>query len=246
MNKFVILVLIGLVTFAVIFFAQRPDVLSEVWLWLVGLAGLIVQVVKNAVDYLRGKPDDMAEAQPTAASVREKPPAAARAVQPVPPDFEGITLSVLRYSDDGQTTVGLMYLNGQYYCYTLEDTHRDEKIAGHTRIPAGIYTLDFNRADTPLTLKYRNNFSDWFTYHIEIKAVPNFQGVYIHSGGDHTHTAGCLLVSDSLSMSAKSTFLSNSRTTYKRLYTYLSQALLNGTPVQLIIHDEAWVNALTA
>jgi len=233
----------------VIFFMQRPDLFDEVWLWLIGLAGPIVGLFKKLFSFLREENESKSSVNPqvqpqieiTANSVRQ-----AEIEEIIRDDFKGVTITVLRYSDDGTTTVGLLYLNGFFYCYTLEDTHRDIKMAGQTRIPAGKYNLDFVRHDTKLTLKYRAQFPDWFHYHLEIQNVPNFTGVYIHSGGDHTHTDGCLLVSDSLSIKNTTKFLTNSKNTYKRLYIYLEKEIEKGTPARLIVRDEAWFAKLNA
>ena len=253
-NRIAILLFIGLVVFALVFFTQRPDVLSDIWLWLVGLAGLIIQGLKNLFDFMRKDPALVPET-PAATAARQNMAAASQAttthgVTTIPETvhedkFDGATITVLRFSDDGATTVGLLYLNGHFYCYTLEDTYHAQKIADNTRIPAGTFSVDFNRADTPLTLKYRNHFPDWFTYHLEIMNVPGFQGVYIHSGGDHNDTSGCLLVSNRLTIDANNTFFTNSQTTFKQLYQYLKETLDKGTRVRLIIRDESWFDHLT-
>lgn len=138
----------------------------------------------------------------------------------------------------------MLFIDQNYYCYTLEDTYHKVKIAGQTRIPSGIYTINFLKYDTPLTLKYRKRYPDWFTYHLHVENVPNFTGIYIHSGGNHEHTEGCILVSDSLNASDKNTYLFNSRNTFKKLYAFLSQTLNSGKKVRIIIKDESWIKEL--
>ena len=255
-NKFAILIFIGLAVFALIFFTQRPDVLSNVWLWLVGLSGLIIQGVKSLFGFISKGSELEPHALTAQPATSGQPTTAQRVVAAAPAQvsvpatipqtvFDGITLTVLRYSDDGQTTIGLLYLNGRYYCYTLEDTFQPTKIPGRTRIPAGEYMVDFNRTDTPKTLKYRKEFPDWFTYHLEIKNVPGFQDIYIHNGGTNVDTAGCLLVSDGLTMSAASTFLTNSKNTFQSLYIHLKDLLTKGIKIRLIIRDESWFAQIT-
>jgi hypothetical protein len=160
-------------------------------------------------------------------------------VEIVPP-FRGTTLKLLRYSDDGDTTIGLLFVNGGFYCYTLEDTHQDEKVEGETRIPAGIYNIGYRKEDTPLTIKYKERYPEWFTWHVQLANVPQFESIYIHNGGDHTHTEGCILVSDSMNVGSENTVLSNSRNTFKRLYRFISEKLDNNVPVRIIIRDEKW------
>ena len=47
MNRFTILVFIGLITFFVVFWIKRPEVISDIWLWLVGLSGLIIALYRR-------------------------------------------------------------------------------------------------------------------------------------------------------------------------------------------------------
>jgi len=250
MNRAVTLVIVAIITFAVVFFIMRPDVWGEIWLWLIGFAGVIVQAGRSIVKQFLGKKKNEPKIQ---VGIGDKLAGKVVNIQQnaalkelVTDDFKGVTIIVLRYSDDGSTTIGLLYLNGFFYCYTLEDAHHDVKIAGETRIPAGKYDLDFNKADTSLTLKYRSANPDWFTYHLEIKNIPGFQGVFIHNGGTYQDTEGCLLVSDSLSVSDAAKSLTNSKNTFKRLYIYLKEEIEKGTRVRLIIRDEAWFAKLNA
>ncbi len=250
MNRTVTLVFIAIITFAMVFFIMRPDVWNEIWLWLIGFAGIIVQAARKLVALFLGEKKTKEDATKTQDAnlqgILVNSQKSAELKELATDQFKGVTLTVLRYSDDGSSTVGLLYLNGFFYCYTLEDTHQDVKIAGQTRIPAGKYEIDFNRTDTDLTLKYRNANPEWFTYHLEIKNIPGFLGVYIHNGGTHKDTEGCLLVSDSLSVSDASKSLTNSKNTFKRLYTYLKTEIENGTRVRLIVRDEAWFAKLNA
>lgn len=241
MKRFGTLLLIALITFAVVFFISRPEVLEQIWLWVIGLAGGVVAVVKRILNL--NQDDDRIENNETQTSSLSPVKPEVQAL--IDDDFKGTTLTVLRYVDDGTTTLGLLYLNGHYYCYTLEDTHQDVKVPGETRIPEGQYAVSFLKQETPLTTTYRNRF-DWFTYHLEIGDVEGFQNVYIHSGGDHNDTKGCLLVSDSLNTSEGSNFFTNSRNTFKQLYQHLEKELNNGSPVRLIVRDETWLSKLIA
>ena len=81
-------------------------------------------------------------------------------------------------------TIGKLYIDGQYFCDTLEDTVREKKIAGKTAIPEGTYQVIVNRSpkfkrDLPLLLD-----------------VPNFEGIRIHRGNTAKDTSGCILVGE--------------------------------------------------
>lgn len=103
---------------------------------------------------------------------------------------------VFRYNHDTESTQGLFIVDGKFFSFTLEDQRQTKaKVPGETRIPAGIYELGIQKAETPLTKKYRDQFS-WFEHHIQILKVPNFSNVYIHVGNDPKDTEGCVLLGD--------------------------------------------------
>lgn len=105
-----------------------------------------------------------------------------------------------RYSDNRESTLGLFFRLTErlpfFIAYTLEDEARDVKVKGETRIPAGRYEIIINRAETPLTKKYQERYT-WFKYHLMLKDVPNFTGIYIHPGRTDDFTDGCITVGDS-------------------------------------------------
>ena len=81
-------------------------------------------------------------------------------------------------------TEGKLYLNGKYFCDTIEDRVRPtgEKVFGQTAIPEGCYELVVNNSARfkklmPLLLD-----------------VPNFRGIRIHSGNTADDSEGCILV----------------------------------------------------
>lgn len=237
MNRILLLILIAGLTFLVVLFLARPDLLENVWMWLIGFAGLIAKFFQTIIDFFKKLVTGDKDEEDSSAKAQLKKPSA------IPP-FKGTTLTLLRYSDDGTTTIGILLVNDSFYCYTLEDTFQEEKVKGETRIAAGIYPIRFKQEDTPLTLKYKERYPEWFTYHLQLQNVPEFDSIYIHNGGDHDDTEGCILVSDSMSVSNKTTVLSNSRNTFKRLYNFLRLKLDENIPVRMVIRDEKWVKDL--
>lgn len=80
-------------------------------------------------------------------------------------------------------TIGRLYIDGAYFCDTLEDRVRNgEKVKGKTAIPVGRYNVV-----KTMSPKYGKILP-------EIKDVPGFSGVRIHSGNTAEDTEGCILL----------------------------------------------------
>lgn len=241
MKRILLLLLVAVVTFLLIALYKNPEILSNIWLWLVGLVGAIIKFGRKLIEYVVSFFKN--EEEKTDDSVATTTPVKTINQSVLKAD---IHIELLRYTDDGETTIGLLYIDKKFYCYTLEDAFHAQKIPGQTRIPAGSYQLGLRKEITPLTEKYRERYPEWFTFHLELLNVPNFTSIYIHSGGDHTDTEGCILVSDSLSTSDAQTFLTNSRNTFKTMYKFLSAHLDNNKKIMIKVQDESWANELAS
>jgi len=107
-----------------------------------------------------------------------------------------------RYSDNTKSTQGLFFEKNEetkkltFFSHSLEDEHRDIKVSGETRIPAGFYELKIRKEETVLTLKHRQTYGSWFQYHIEITGIKGFSRVYVHALNHESETDGCLGLGD--------------------------------------------------
>ncbi len=231
MNRILLLILIAGLTFLVVLFALRPDLLDTVWLWIVGLSGAIVKGFHLLIEFFKDKfssdiEDDESNEQSNQSAASKNRD-----------EFTGITLKLLRYSSDDVTTTGMLYLGNTYYCLTLEPQ------ASKKRIPIGIYEIQFLKENTNLTLKYKEKHPEWFTRHLQLKNVPGLNDVIIHEAGDNSETNGPV-VFNSLNIGNKTSFLSNSMETYRRLYGFLSDNLDRNIPVRIIVYYEKWIEKL--
>lgn len=103
--------------------------------------------------------------------------------------LNNLTIKIDRYILTDTRTIGKMYLNGQYFCDTLEDTYRgqdlkDSKVIGATAIPNGSYQTIVNyspKFNKPMPL---------------LLNVPYFTGIRIHTGSSERDTDGCILLGD--------------------------------------------------
>ena len=119
-------------------------------------------------------------------------------------------IEVKRFEFKDTYTVGKMYIDNIYECYTLEDVVRTgAKVNGQTAIPTGTYNLIINHSnrfnrDLPL-----------------LENVPNFTGVRIHAGNTSANTEGCILVGTTWS---GKDFIGNSRVAFNKLFEKLKKA----------------------
>ncbi|WP_209331852.1 DUF5675 family protein [Lunatimonas salinarum] len=268
MSRFLLITLIVIILVLAVLFVVQPQVLEGIWMWFVGFAGYIVLLFRRASEGLTslfaksGAQVKASEPMPAAtpASSQPGPPAAPALSDDRLKDLNekirvlenqlhnptqtgqplnSNTVTVMRYLDDGQTTLGLLFLKNRFFAYTLEDAHRDSKLAGKTRIPEGTYPLELNRVETPLTQRYRNRFA-WFDYHIEIMQIPNFSRVYIHIGNSHADTEGCILIADGVNAADPQKMITHSRLAFERFYKTLHPMLDQGEKLTIQVLDEDW------
>lgn len=124
-----------------------------------------------------------------------------------------------REPSNEECTLGKLYIDGEYFCETLEDPVRDRKIATRTAIPAGKYKVVITpspRFNTPLPLLMR---------------VPGFTGIRIHAGNWAKDTDGCILVG----MERQDNRLYMSKMALSKLIIKISRAIDANQPVWITI-----------
>lgn len=102
-------------------------------------------------------------------------------------------------------TIGRLYIDGEFFCNTLEDTNRDlnqnldlniirsRKIPGKTAIPTGTYQITLDVKSPKFSKKeFYNTICNG--YLPRLLNVPGFDGILIHCGSYASHTDGCILV----------------------------------------------------
>jgi hypothetical protein len=134
-------------------------------------------------------------------------------------------LLLLRYSDNNESTQGLLFIDGIFQCYTLEDEYRAKKKWGETRIPKGNYRILLRKSGLTHN-KYKKRFPEMHKGTLHLQDVPGFEYILIHIGNKDEDTAGCILVGDTVNnnQSGKG-FLKNSTDAYKKIYPLIANAI---------------------
>ena len=138
-------------------------------------------------------------------------------------------LTLKRIANKKDYCIGKLYINGVYFCDTLEDVDRglsdamteeeirELKIKGKTAIPVGIYTV---------LLTYSPKYKKVMPL---INNVKGYSGIRIHSGNTSKDTEGCLLVGKNTVVGR----LTDSRNTYNALFKRLQQKGSNKITIEI-------------
>ena len=143
-------------------------------------------------------------------------------------------LQVVRTQFGTDATNGLLFVNGLFECYTLEDQYQAVKVMHETCIPEGTYDIKF-RTVGGFHEKYKKRYGADHYGMLHLQDVPNFTYILIHAGNTDEHTSGCLIVGESqqdLDIS-KDGFIGHSGVAYKKLYKKVSKELLLGKDVTI-------------
>ena len=148
-------------------------------------------------------------------------------------------LDVVRTQFGSDASNGMLFIDGVFECYTLEDEVRDVKVMHETAIPLGEYEIKYRTVGGWFTrekARYDKKFgAGWFKGMLELQDVPNFTYVLIHSGNTDESTSACLLLGNTqqdLDM-GKDGFIGSSRLAYESFYPKVRDALDAGEKVTI-------------
>lgn len=127
-------------------------------------------------------------------------------------------------------TIGRLYVNGKFFCNTLEDRVVDvnkngkfdgdeKKVYGESAIPYGTYKVVYNWSP-----RFKKNLP-------RLLDVPHFEGILIHSGSYPKDTAGCILVGKNTQVG----MLTSSRVTSEKLNALIKEAQDKGENITIKI-----------
>ncbi len=141
-------------------------------------------------------------------------------------------------------TIGKLYIDGVYFCDTLEDRDRglnssdstqkiqSTKVMHTTAIPKGCYDLTIKVISPKYSNYARYSWSKDILGRVpRLLQVPGFEGILIHPGNKHEDTSGCILVGENKVVGK----VINSVETFKRLYSKLQEADNKGEEITIQI-----------
>ena len=121
-------------------------------------------------------------------------------------------------------TIGKLYLDGVYFCDTIEDKDRGlnqtmsindikkKKVYGETAIPTGTYKL---------AIDYSNRFKKNMAHILNVRG---YEGIRIHTGNSAKDSLGCIIVGKNKVVGK----VVESRDTYNQLFPILQKAFKEG------------------
>ena len=147
-------------------------------------------------------------------------------------------LEVKRFQFGKDATNGLLFIDGKFECYVLEDEYRDVKVMHETCIPEGEYEIIFRKVGG-FHSKYTSRYGAMHKGMLWLQDVPGFEYILIHTGNTDEHTAGCLLLGDTqqTNFDWSDGFVGRSAIAYKRVYPAIAKALVAGEEVTITYTD---------
>lgn len=138
-------------------------------------------------------------------------------------------------------TIGRLYINGKFFCNTIEDKDRNLnssmseaqikglKVYGETAIPIGTYIIDMNTVSPKF--KDRTWAKPYSGKLPRLLNVKGFEGVLMHVGNTCQDSLGCVLIG----LNTRKGMVTNSTEYFHKLMKELLAAKLKGEEIKITI-----------
>ena len=137
-------------------------------------------------------------------------------------EVRGVNLLIIRETFTEVSTIGNLYLNGEWLCDTLENPYLNNQ-RSVSCIPEGQYKVRLRTAKESATRDY---------LHLLVQDVPNRDYILFHIGNSAKDTSGCVLVG----IGTEQDLVKNSRLAMELLMKEIVS--LGGTNINLIIKNK--------
>ena len=122
-----------------------------------------------------------------------------------------------RISSDDEASFSILFIDGVFECFVIEDEYREHKVPKETRIPPGRYNI-IVRAWGGFNNRYQRKFPHIHQGMLELEDVPGFTDILIHVGNFEHNTDGCLLINAGVRATPNNIVGQVSVEAYKRFY----------------------------
>lgn len=153
-----------------------------------------------------------------------------------------MNIKLKRIAKKSDYTIGKIYIDGVYFCDSIEDKDRglkqsmtlDQikkiKVMHKTAIPTGTYEITLKVKSPKYSKKsYFVNLCNAFMP--RLLNVPGYEGVLIHTGNTQDDSSGCIVVGQNKVVGK----VINSKQTFEKLYPVLKQASDKGEKITITI-----------
>ena len=137
-------------------------------------------------------------------------------------EVKGVNLLIIRETFTEVSTIGKLFLDGEFLCDTLENPYLDNQ-RNISCIPEGEYPVRIRLPRESATRDYM---------HLLVKDVPNRDYILFHIGNSAKDTRGCILVG----IGTEQDLVKNSRLAMELLMKEILN--LGGTNINLIIKNK--------
>jgi hypothetical protein len=133
-------------------------------------------------------------------------------------------LTVHRIDFTEISTIGDFSINGEIFCYSLEDKYRADgiKVYGKTAIPCGTYEV---------VIDWSGRFKRLMPH---VLGVPGFEGIRIHKGNCAEDTEGCILLGRTKSLD----WVGESKAVFDAFFSQLKVAVADHELVRIKIENK--------
>ena len=155
--------------------------------------------------------------------------------------METMEITVIRKYKLPTYTIGKLYIDGEYFCDTVEDKDRNlyqgmdldwikrEKVYGETAIPYGRYKVTL-KVQSP-KFKGKKQYAKCDAYIPRLENVPGFEGILVHIGNYAKDSYGCILLGENKVKGA----VVNSTEWFWKFYSIVKKADDDGKDIYLTV-----------
>lgn len=237
MKRILILLLVAVFTIVILLLVYNPDPIEKIWLWIVGLIGSIVALLQQGWNWIKRQFETIQNKTTRTNTDRKTHPALKdNPDKMVTSNNETPMITLLRVSNDGDSTLGMLYYDEIFCCYTIEDYPSENDLV--CRVPAGIYHIGFSE-NAALNKEYSSRIRN-FQRHLQLTDAPPNYDTILHFGGIGATLKGDIILTDITEIGRGTQMFQQSKIIFENFYNLVSDQINKGEFMIIKIFDETW------